>query len=74
MKPSDLNQQPTSSPIMAAELAQDMLSFLASMYENASTDSERLAIILRYGSVMQQLQRTIKKTVCRQRRQRQKRA
>jgi len=45
----------------AAVLAGDMLSFLVSMYENASTDSERLDIILRYSTVMRDLQRAINK-------------
>jgi len=57
-----------SFDLMAADLAGDMLSFLVNMYEQASTDSERLDIILRYGSVMQQLQQTIGKAARRQRR------
>ena len=62
MKPSSFRQrQPSDSDILAADLAADMLSFLANQYEQASTDEERLDIILRYGSVMQQLQHTISK-------------
>lgn len=73
MKPQ---QQPRRVPdaasfdLMAADLARDMLSFLVNMYEQASTDSERLDIILRYGSVMQQLQHTISKAARAQQRRR----
>ncbi len=55
---------------MAAELAQDMIVFLATQYENASSDSERLDIILRFGSVMRDLQRAVNKVARQQQRQR----
>jgi hypothetical protein len=63
MKPSNYRQrQPAdNADRMAADLAADMLSFLANMYEQASTESERLDIILRYGKVMHQLQRIFNK-------------
>ncbi len=59
-----------NADMMAGELAQDMISFLATLYENASSDSERLDIILRFGSVMRDLKRAINKVARAQQRQR----
>lgn len=60
-----------AADIMAAELAADMLSFLTTMYENASTGEEKLDIIMRYASVMRELQRAINRVArAQQRRQR----
>ncbi len=67
MRPNSTYRQPTASDLLAADLASQMLSFLASMYENASSDSERLDIIMRYASVMRDLQRTINKAAYRRR-------
>jgi hypothetical protein len=70
MKTNSIAQHPhdDGADLLASDLAADMLSFLANLYEQASTDSERLDIILRYGSVMQQLQHTINKAARRQQR------
>lgn len=76
MRPSQIKpRQPRqfdteAEDILAAELAQDMLSFLVTMYENASTDEERLDIIMRYASVMRELQRAISRVARRQQRRR----
>ncbi len=55
---------------LAAELASDMLLFLTTMYENASTDEEKLDIIMRYASVMRELQRAINRVARAQQRRR----
>ena len=61
-------RQPTPADFMASELAADMLSYIASLYNNAD-DDQKLDIILRYSSVMHSLQRTINKTAHSRRRQ-----
>lgn len=77
MRPSQSKQQrprrkfdTEAADIMAAELAADMLNFLTTMYENASTDEEKLDIIMRYASVMRELQRAINRVARAQQRRR----
>ncbi len=70
MKPSEKQRTTTASDLLAADLASEMLSYIASRYANASTDEEKLDVILRYGPVMHTLQQTISRTARRQRRQR----
>ncbi len=54
---------------MASELCADMLSFMATRYENAS-DDERIELIVRYAPAMLDLERTLARIARRQRRQR----
>jgi hypothetical protein len=54
----------------AGELCADMLSFIAARFEHASTDDERIELMLRYAPAMLELEKTIARTARRQRRQR----
>jgi hypothetical protein len=68
MKPSRFNQQTSdNADLLAADLAADMLSYIAAQYEHAD-DSERIELILRYGPVMYTLQRVISKAARQQQR------
>ncbi len=64
MKPSDL-QQEADSELLAAELAHEMLAFVAERYRSAS-EAERLELTLEYGPVLRVLQRTVHKAARRQ--------
>lgn len=77
MRPSQSKQQrprrefdTEAADTLAAELAADRLNFLATLYQNASTDEERLDIILRYASAMRELQHAINRVARRQQRRR----
>ncbi len=59
-----------AADLLAAELAGDMLNFLATRYQNADSDEEKLDVILRYASAMHELQRAINRVARAQQRRR----
>jgi hypothetical protein len=52
---------------MVAELAQEMIAYIATLYENAP-EEDKLDLILRYGPTLHTLQQTVGKATRQQRR------
>ncbi len=54
---------------LVAETAQEMIAYVATLYEHAS-EEDRLELILRYGPVLHTLQQTVSKAARAQQRRR----